>query len=139
MSAECCSGTPLYDSIGEEYGRRRVPDPRIAAAIDAALGDADSIVNVGAGTGSYEPLDRRVVAIEPSETMIAQRAPGAAPAIQAWAESLPLDDDSVDAAMAVLTIHHWRGIGAGLRENPGVAFVWHCWQVLAKKARSFCC
>jgi SAM-dependent methyltransferase len=85
------------------------------------LGDASSVVNVGAGAGSYEPRDRTVVAVEPSEVMIAQRAAGAAPAIQASAEALPLGDDSVDAAMAVLTLHHWDDVERGLAELIRVA------------------
>jgi SAM-dependent methyltransferase len=112
---------PLYDRLGVDYATRRRSDPRIAAAIHEALGDAVSVVNVGAGTGSYEPEDRRLVAIEPSAVMIAQRPPGAAPAVIASAEALPLADDSVDAAMAVLTDHHWRDRAQGLRELRRVA------------------
>src|SRR4051812_13950930 len=85
----------------------RQEDPRIAARIHAALGDARSVVNVGAGAGSYEPRDRHVVAIEPSDVMAAQRPPDVAPAIRASAGRLPLRDASVDAAMAIVTIHHW--------------------------------
>ena len=96
-----------YDAIGAGYAATRREDPRIAALIHAALGKAGSIVNVGAGAGSYEPRDRRVVAIEPSEVMIAQRDPRLPPAIKGGAYPLPLDDQSVDAAMAILTIHHW--------------------------------
>ena len=96
-----------YDEIGTAYAATRREDPRTAAEIRAALGDARTVVNVGAGTGSYEPRDRRVIAVEPSEVMIAQRDPGLAPAIRAGAFPLPLGDQSVDAAMAVLTIHHW--------------------------------
>jgi SAM-dependent methyltransferase len=106
----------LYDRIGKGYQRRRTSDPRIAAAILSALGDAPSVVNVGAGTGSYEPTDRAVVAIEPSMTMIKQRPPGAAPAIRAVAESLPLRDKCAAAGMAVLTVHHWRDVVRGLEE-----------------------
>ena len=105
-----------YDSIGESYERLRRPDPRIAEIIHAALGDAQRVVNVGAGTGSYEPIDRELIAVEPSARMIAQRPPGAALAIQASAEDLPFRDASFDAAMAVLTIHHWSDPGAGLAE-----------------------
>ena len=113
----------IYDSneLGEGYASRRRPDPRIAAAILAALGDARSVVNVGAGTGSYEPTDRVVQAVEPSATMMAQRPEGAAPCVQASAELLPFEDDSFDAAMAVLTIHHWSDRRAGLREMRRVA------------------
>jgi SAM-dependent methyltransferase len=111
----------VYDRIGRSYGATRQPDPRIAARIEEALGDARSIVNVGAGTGAYEPSDRDVLAVEPSSTMIAQRATKAAPAIQASAESLPLADDSFDAAMAVNTLHHWSDVRAGVRELRRVA------------------
>ena len=111
----------LYDRIGRTYTTTRREDPRLAAAIHAALGDAVSVVNVGAGTGSYEPADRKVVAIEPSPVMIAQRAPDAAPAVVASAEDLPLADDSVDAAMAVLSDHHWSDRAQGLREMRRVA------------------
>lgn len=111
----------IYDAIGAGYARRRRPDPRIAAAITAALGDARTIVNVGAGTGSYEPADRIVQALEPSDTMIAQRAPSAAPCMRGSAESLPFDAGAFDAAMAVLTIHHWSDWRAGLREMRRVA------------------
>ena len=110
-----------YDAIGSGYARRRRSDPRIAAMIDAALGGARSVVNVGAGTGSYEPADRVVQAVEPSEVMIAQRAPGAAPCVQASAEDLPFADGAFDAAMAILTIHHWSDWRKGLREMRRVA------------------
>ncbi|MGE5721522.1 MAG: class I SAM-dependent methyltransferase, partial [Sphingomonadales bacterium] len=92
------------------------PDPRIAALIARALGPARTVLNVGAGTGSYEPADRQVTAVEPSLEMIRQRAPNAATAIQGHAEDLPFDDDSFDASMAVLTVHHWSDREAGLRE-----------------------
>lgn len=111
----------LYDSIGRHYAEFRRPDRRIASAIDAALGDAISVVNVGAGTGSYEPLDRTVFAVEPSELMLRQRPTGAAPCLQASAEALPLETASVDAAMAVLTIHHWTDLERGLGEMARVA------------------
>jgi SAM-dependent methyltransferase len=112
----------IYDSgIGRGYGGARGTDPRIAAAIDAALGDARSVVNVGAGTGSYEPAGREVTAVEPSAVMISQRPAGTAPAIQASAERLPFEDDSVDAAMAIFTDHHWSDRAAGLREMLRVA------------------
>jgi SAM-dependent methyltransferase len=112
---------PLYDTIGIGYAARRRPDPRIAAVIDTALRDAASVVNVGAGTGSYEPTSRRVVAVEPSSVMIAQRASDAAPCLQGVAESLPLETKSVDAAMAVLTMHHWTDLARGLSELRRVA------------------
>jgi ubiquinone/menaquinone biosynthesis C-methylase UbiE len=96
-----------YYAIGATYAATRREDPRIAALIHEALGDARTVVNVGAGAGSYEPRDRDVVAVEPSEVMIAQRDPALPPAIRSGAYPLPLDDQSVDAAMAILTIHHW--------------------------------
>jgi hypothetical protein len=105
-----------YERHGRTYARHRRPDPRIAARIHAALGDARTVLNVGAGTGSYEPRDRWVLAVEPSATMRAQRPPGAAPVIAARAEALPLDDGAVDAAMACVTIHHWESPTAGLAE-----------------------
>ncbi len=111
----------LYDSIGLGYAALRRPDPRIAAAIHAALGDARSVANIGAGAGSYEPTDRDVIAIEPSEVMIRQRPAGAAPCLQACAESLPLETASVDAAMALLTTHHWSDLERGLSEMARVA------------------
>ncbi len=113
--------TPTYNRMGLNYTDFRQPDPRIEAAILAALGDARSVVNVGAGAGSYEPTDREVIAVEPSPVMIAQRPPGTAPALEGIAESLPLDDKSVDAAMGVLTVHHWPDLEAGLAEMRRVA------------------
>jgi SAM-dependent methyltransferase len=110
-----------YDRIGHGYTATRRTDPRIAARIWAALGDARSVLNVGAGAGSYEPRDRPVVAIEPSAVMRAQRPPDAPAAIDASAERLPLDDASVDAAMAVFSDHHWTDRQAGLREMARVA------------------
>jgi SAM-dependent methyltransferase len=114
-------GGAAYDRIGQGYTATREADPRIAARIEAALGDAESVVNVGAGTGSYEPVDREAIAVEPAATMIAQRPPGSPPAVQASAEALPLADDSVDAAMAIISDHHWRDRAAGLREMRRVA------------------
>lgn len=111
----------LYDTIGIDYAQLRKPDPRIAAQIEAALGDARSVLNVGAGAGSYEPAGREVTALEPSAEMIAQRPAGAAPAVQGSAESLPFADKSFDAAMAVLSIHHWHDQALGLREMRRVA------------------
>lgn len=110
-----------YDRHGVTYAARRRPDSSIAAAIAAALGAARTVLNVGAGTGSYEPTDRWVLAIEPSAVMRSQRGPFAAPAIDCRAESLPLDDGAVDAAMACVTIHHWEPPEAGLREMRRVA------------------
>jgi SAM-dependent methyltransferase len=112
---------PAYDEIGLNYADFRRADLRIEARIWAALGDARSVVNVGAGTGSYEPRDREVIAVEPSPLMIAERPEGAAPALRGVAEALPLDDRSVDAAMAVFTIHHWSDLAAGLAEMRRVA------------------
>lgn len=111
----------LYDRIGTHYAQYRRPDPRIGAAITAALGDARSVVNVGAGTGSYEPKGRDLIAVEPSETMIAQRARDAAPVVRASAMNLPCPDGEFDAALAILTVHHWPDQSAGLREMSRVA------------------
>ena len=111
----------LYDAIGTTYTVTRRTDPRIAAQIWAALGDARTVVNVGAGAGSYEPTDRDVLAVEPSAVMRSQRPPGGAPCIAASAESLPFADQSFDAAMAVATIHHWQDPFAGLHEMRRVA------------------
>jgi SAM-dependent methyltransferase len=105
-----------YEQRGRTYARHRRADPRIAERIQAALGDAQTVLNVGAGAGSYEPTDRWVLAVEPSATMRAQRPPDAAPVISARAEALPFDDDAVDAAMACVTIHHWESPEAGLSE-----------------------
>ena len=110
-----------YDAIGRTYTATRATEPRIAARIWAAMGDARTVVNVGAGTGNYEPPDRDVTAVEPSAVMIAQRPPGAAPAVQASAEALPFPDASFDAAMAVLTLHHWSDWRGGCAELRRVA------------------
>lgn len=110
----------VYDRIGTTYGSTRRADPRIAAHIRAALGSARSVVNVGAGSGSYEPATT-VLAVEPSPVMLAQRASDAAPAVRAVAESLPLRDDTADAAMALLTVHHWSDLAAGLAELRRIA------------------
>jgi SAM-dependent methyltransferase len=110
-----------YDRIGYGYTTLRQPDPRIASHIEAALGDATTVVNVGAGAGSYEPAGREVTAVEPSEVMIAQRPPGSAPVVRAVAEDLPFADDSFDAAMAVITVHHWPEMEAGIAEMARVA------------------
>lgn len=115
------SGRPLFDEIGRSYGAYRRPDPRFAAAILRALGDADSVVNVGAGTGSYEPTDRAVVAVEPSVAMIRQRNPGGALIVQASATDLPFRGAVFAASLAVLTIHHWPDRWEGLRELKRVA------------------
>jgi SAM-dependent methyltransferase len=110
-----------YDSIGTTYTATRRTDPRIAPRVHAALGDARRVVNVGAGAGSYEPDDRAVVAVEPSLTMLRQRVAGAAPAARAVAEALPFRDGAFDAALAVLTVHHWADLELGLREMQRVA------------------
>jgi SAM-dependent methyltransferase len=114
-------GSVDYERHGRTYSRHRRADPRIAARIHAALGDAQTVLNVGAGAGSYEPAGRFVIAIEPSATMRSQRPPGAAPALDARAEALPFDEDSFDAAMACVTIHHWESPFTGLRELRRVA------------------
>jgi SAM-dependent methyltransferase len=111
----------LYDDIGRSYDATRAEDPRIAAAIGAALGDARTVVNVGAGSGHYEPRDRSVTAVEPSAVMRAQRPPGAAPCVDARAEALPFGAHEFDAAMAILSDHHWSDRRAGLRELRRVA------------------
>lgn len=110
-----------YDRTGVGYAQVRRADPRIAAFVERGLGDARTVVNVGAGTGSYEPAGREVTAVEPSELMISQRPPGAAPAASASAEDLPFGDDSFDAAMAMITVHHWRDLNAGVGEMARVA------------------
>jgi SAM-dependent methyltransferase len=112
---------PLYDRIGTTYTSTRRPDPRIEQQIHDALGDAQSVINVGAGAGGYEPADREVLAVEPSPVMIAQRPAGAAPVVPADAERLPFEDGSFDAAMAVLSDHHWKDRRRGLQELARVA------------------
>jgi SAM-dependent methyltransferase len=115
------SSASTYDRIGVGYRGTRGTDPILASRIWAALGDARTVLNVGAGTGSYEPPDRWVLAVEPSRVMMAQRATDTAPVIRATAEDLPLADQTVDAAMAILTVHHWPNVEAGLRELTRVA------------------
>jgi SAM-dependent methyltransferase len=110
-----------YDTIGRTYTRTRRPDPRIAKRIEAALGDARRVVNVGAGAGSYEPRAADVVGVDPSRTMLAQRPVDAGPAIQAVAEQLPFPSGAFDAAMAVLTVHHWGDVARGVAELRRVA------------------
>lgn len=111
----------LYDIIGQDYCRYRQPDPRIRDAIFDRLGDARTVVNVGAGTGSYEPSDRFVIAVEPSLVMIRQRAHDAALAVQSTATALPFRDAAFDASMAILTVHHWPDLEKGLLELRRVA------------------
>lgn len=110
----------LYDAIGTRYSNYRRPDPRIATALNAELGQAVSIVNIGAGVGSYEPRDRSLVAVEPSRLMISQRAKSGPPVVQARAESLPFRDAAFDVATAILTIHHWADVERGLCEAQRV-------------------
>jgi ubiquinone/menaquinone biosynthesis C-methylase UbiE len=110
-----------YEAGGAGYGGQRRPDQRIAAYIHAQLGDARTVLNVGAGAGSYEPTDRYVVAVEPSAAMRAQR-PADRPAIDAVAESLPFDDASFDAAMALMTVHQWGDVERGLSELRRVRY-----------------
>lgn len=110
----------VYDTTGRTYAATRQPDPRIAAAIDASLADMASIVNIGAGTGSYEP-GGTVLAVEPSRVMIDQRPGGAAAAVRATAEQLPVRTGAVDAALAVLTVHHWADLERGVAEMIRVA------------------
>ena len=106
----------IYDTIGSRYAAQRRPDPRIAKALRAALDGCRSVVNVGAGAGSYEPHDLDVMAVEPSFAMIRQRCQGSAPVVQARAEALPFRDSSFDAALGVLTLHHWKDVKLGLNE-----------------------
>jgi SAM-dependent methyltransferase len=106
---------PIYDDIGGSYRATRRPDPRIAAQIHSALAVKGTVLNVGAGAGSYEP-PQTIVAIEPSMVMIAQRTPGSAPCVRAAAEALPLRDKCADAAMAILTVHHWDDVAAGIAQ-----------------------
>jgi SAM-dependent methyltransferase len=115
------SSAQLYDTIGATHTVTRRTEPRIATRIWAALGDARTVLNVGAGTGSYEPPDRHVLAVEPSALMRSQRLPDAAPCVAGSAEHLPFDDKSFDAAMAVSSAHHWQDPIAGLRELRRVA------------------
>ena len=111
-----------YEMIGRGYAATRREDGRIARRIHDALGDASSVVNVGAGTGSYEPEDRHMIAVEPSDVMAGQRPSHRVPAIRAAADDLPLRDGSVDAAMAILTLHHWDAAQErGVRELRRVA------------------
>jgi hypothetical protein len=110
------AGDANYGAIGRRYADFRKPDPRIAELIEKALGDARTIVNVGAGAGSYEPVGRQVTAVEPSQSMRDQRPPHLPAAIDAVAEHLPFDDASFDAAMSTFSVHQWKDLDAGLRE-----------------------
>lgn len=109
-----------YDAIGTGYSRHRRPDPSIMAQIEAALGTANSVINIGAGAGAYEPPGRRVLAVEPSEVMIGQRRPTAC-VVRARAEALPAAEGSFDAALATFTVHHWEDPALGLAEMRRVA------------------
>ena len=100
----------LYDQIGKGYRDYRQPDPRIARALEEALAGVETVVNVGAGAGSYEPRDRRVVAVEPSRTMIDQRSPACAPVVQASADRLPFDDAAFDGSLGILTVQLLKGL-----------------------------
>lgn len=112
---------PIYERIGEGYAEKRRPDPRWLVQIHSAMVGGNSVLNVGAGSGSYEPVDKMVVALEPSEVMIGQRSPDAAPVVRGRAELLPFADRVFDAALAVLTVHHWVDPEAGLAEMRRVA------------------
>jgi SAM-dependent methyltransferase len=111
----------IYDRIGVGYGGGRKADPRWQAAINRVIGSAQTVLNVGAGTGSYEPEDRRVIALEPSVVMLSQRPPLSAPAIQGKAENLPFNDAAVHVALAISTLHHWEDWRAGIKEMRRVA------------------
>ena len=105
-----------YDAIGHSYSTRRQPDPRLAARLDALIGSNGTVLNVGAGTGSYEPVQSGVVAVEPSAVMLGQRSRSAAPAVRAVAEALPFPDQAFDVVLAILTVHHWNDQRRGLEE-----------------------
>lgn len=121
MRGDTAGAGDRYDTIGRSYSRTRREDPRIAVEIHAALGVGARVVNVGAGPGNYEPVDREVVAVEPSQQMIDQRTDRPAPVVRGVAESLPFADGAFDVSLAVLTVHHWSDPAAGLRELARVA------------------
>lgn len=121
MSGSGSEGAESYDSIGLGYRTVRHPEPRIGVQIRTAMGDATSVINVGAGSGAYEPHDARTVAVEPSQVMIVQRGPATAPVVRGAAEALPFQDLGFDVAMAVHTVHHWADPMAGLREMRRVS------------------
>jgi SAM-dependent methyltransferase len=110
-----------YDAIGRSYSTRRQPDPRLAARLGALIGCDTTVLNVGAGTGSYEPIRSGIVAVEPSTVMISQRPPSSAPAVRAVAEALPFQDGAFDVVLAILTVHHWNDQRRGLQECARVA------------------
>lgn len=132
--ADGSAGDADYGAIGISYTDYRRPDPRIAAQIDRALGAARTVLNVGAGAGSYEPTDRQVTAVEPSESMRAQRR---SPAIDAVAEQLPFPDGSFDAAMSTFSVHQWGDLAAGLagmrRVTRGPVVVLSCDPALLRR------
>lgn len=128
-----------YDQIGRTYSRTRVEDLRIAASIHRCLGDARSVLNVGAGTGSYEPRDRQVTALDPSEVMIGQRPAGTAPAVRGRAEALPFRRAAFDASMTVLSMHHWSDPAAGLSEMSRVSAMQVVLYFEPLQAHSFWC
>ena len=115
------TASPVYDTIGQGYIVHRRVEPSWEAVIHEQLGDGRVVVNVGAGTGNYEPLDRAVVAVDPSSVMVGQRGAGAAPAVRASGSALPLPSGCADVAMAILTVHHWDDWAAGLAELCRVA------------------
>jgi SAM-dependent methyltransferase len=117
---DCDPYVVTYDTIGATYASTRRADPRIGVLINVALGDAQSVINVGAGAGSYEP-PQTVLAVEPSAVMIRQRQSGSAPVVLARAETLPVADNAADAVMALLTVHHWTDLEAGVAELRRVA------------------
>ncbi|MDN6400827.1 MAG: class I SAM-dependent methyltransferase [Brachybacterium sp.] len=110
------AGDADYGSIGSEYAQYRRPDPRRFEVIAEALGDARTVLHIGAGAGSYEPTDREVTAVEPSESMRAQRPAHLSPALDGTAQNLPFEDDRFDAAMTTFSVHQWQDTAAGLRE-----------------------
>lgn len=121
QAGQVTSAGDRYDAIGRSYTTTRREDPPIAAAIRSALGGGGPVVNIGAGSGNYEPIDRDVVAVEPSMRMIDQRVGRRAPVVRGVAECLPFADNTFTVAMAVLTVHHWSDPAAGLREMARVA------------------
>jgi hypothetical protein len=124
----------LYEDIGARYGAIRQPDHRLQTRITGALGDARPVLNVGAGTGNYEPADRPVVALEPSSVMAGQRHPGSAPVVRGMAEGLPFADGSFGATLATFTVHHWNDVRRGLSELQRVSHR----QVLLVHDRDLC-
>jgi len=110
-----------YDAIGRSYSTQRRPDPRLAARLEALIGCDGTVLNVGAGTGSYEPVRSGVVAVEPSTVMLSQRSASAAPGVKAVAEALPFQDKAFDVVLAILTVHHWKNQRRGLEECARVA------------------